>query len=90
MFVEERFELGAGVALVGDDGLTCSTGEQFGFDLEEISGTRELTAPGRIIGRLHARLCYHDDAGPALPLLDDVQTELAKTHDAVDVLYFGT
>ena len=59
-------------------------------DLEEISGARELTPPGRIIGRLHARLCYHDDAGPALPLLDDVQVELGKTHDAVDVLYFGT
>jgi uncharacterized alpha-E superfamily protein len=57
--------------------------------LEEISGAREPTPPGRIIGRLHARLCYHD-ALPALPLLDEVQAELAKTHDAVDVLYFGT
>ena len=57
--------------------------------LEEISATRELTAPARIIGRLHARICYHDTL-PALPLLDEVQAELAKTHDAVDVLYFGT
>jgi uncharacterized alpha-E superfamily protein len=57
--------------------------------LEEISETREVTAPGRIIGRLHARLSYHDSLA-ALPLLDEVQTELAKTHDAVDVLYFGT
>jgi uncharacterized alpha-E superfamily protein len=57
--------------------------------LEEISDTREVTAPGRIIGRLHARLSYHD-ALPALPLLDEVQAELAKTHDAIDVLYFGT
>jgi uncharacterized alpha-E superfamily protein len=57
--------------------------------LEEISASRELTAPARIIGRLHARICYHD-ALPALPLLDEVQVELAKTHDAVDVLYFGT
>jgi uncharacterized alpha-E superfamily protein len=57
--------------------------------LEEISGLRELTAPGRIIGRLHARLSYHD-ALAALPLLDEVQAELAKTHDAIDVLYFGT
>jgi hypothetical protein len=48
-----------------------------------------VTPPGRIIGRLHARLSYHD-ALPALPLLDEVQTELAKTHDAIDVLYFGT
>jgi uncharacterized alpha-E superfamily protein len=57
--------------------------------LEEISGIRELTAPGRIIGRLHARLSYHDGLA-ALPLLDEVQAELAKTHDAIDVLYFGT
>ena len=57
--------------------------------LEEISGTRELTAPARIIGRLHARLSYHD-AGPHPPLLDEVQAELGKTHDAVDLLYFGT
>ena len=67
---------------------------RFGADtvkahLEEISGLRELTAPGRIIGRLHARLSYHD-ALAALPLLDEVQAELAKTHDAIDVLYFGT
>jgi len=57
--------------------------------LEEISGTRELTVPARIVGRLHARLCYHDE-GPALPLLDDVQAELGRTHDALDLLYFGT
>lgn len=57
--------------------------------LEEISDTRDVSAPGRIIGRLHARLSYHD-ALPALPLLDEVQAELAKTHDAIDVLYFGT
>jgi uncharacterized alpha-E superfamily protein len=57
--------------------------------LEEIAATRELTAPGRIVGRLHARLAYHDTQ-PPLPLLDEVQTELAKTHDAIDVLYFGT
>jgi uncharacterized alpha-E superfamily protein len=57
--------------------------------LEAISVTRELTAPARIIGRLHGRLCYHD-ALPALPFLDEVQAELGKTHDAIDVLYFGT
>jgi uncharacterized alpha-E superfamily protein len=57
--------------------------------LEAISDTREVSAPGRIIGRLHARLSYHD-ALPALPLLDEVQAELAKAHDAIDVLYFGT
>jgi uncharacterized alpha-E superfamily protein len=57
--------------------------------LEEISGTREVTAPGRIIGRLHARLSYHDSLA-ALPLLDEVQAELGKTHEAIDVLYFGT
>jgi uncharacterized alpha-E superfamily protein len=57
--------------------------------LDAISATRELTAPARIIGRLHARLCYHDSLS-ALPFLDEVQAELGKTHDAIDVLYFGT
>jgi uncharacterized alpha-E superfamily protein len=57
--------------------------------LEEIAATRELTAPAKIIGRLHARLSYHD-ALSALPFLDEVQAELAKTHDAIDLLYFGT
>ena len=57
--------------------------------LEEISDTREVTAPGRIVGRLHARLSYHD-ALAALPLLDEIQAELAKTHDAIDLQYFGT
>jgi uncharacterized alpha-E superfamily protein len=57
--------------------------------LEEIAASRELTVPGRIMGRLHARLAY-DDGQPALPLLDEVQAELAKLHDAIDVLYFGT
>jgi uncharacterized alpha-E superfamily protein len=57
--------------------------------LEELAGSRELTAPGRIVGRLHARLAY-SDGQPALPLLDEVQAELGKTHDAIDVLYFGT
>ena len=36
-FVEEGFELAAGVALVGDDGLTGSAREELGFDLEEIA-----------------------------------------------------
>ena len=57
--------------------------------LEEISGKEALTTPGRIVGRLHARLCYRD-VGPTLPLLDDVQSDLARTHDALDLLYFGT
>jgi uncharacterized alpha-E superfamily protein len=57
--------------------------------LEEIAASREMTAPARIVGRLHARLSYHD-ALAALPLLDEVQAELAKTHDAIDLLYFGT
>jgi uncharacterized alpha-E superfamily protein len=57
--------------------------------LEQISDTREVTAPGRIVGRLHARLSYHDGLA-ALPLLDEVQAELARAHDAIDVLYFGT
>ena len=57
--------------------------------LAALSGPGEITAPARIIGRLHARLSYADTL-PALPLLDEVQAELAKTHDAIDLLYFGT
>src|SRR2546426_404058 len=38
MFAKEGLELAAGVSLVGDHGLACSTGEQFGFDFEQVAG----------------------------------------------------
>src|SRR5713101_1097286 len=36
--VEEGFELGAGVSLVGDEGLTCTRAEQFGLGLQQVAG----------------------------------------------------
>src|SRR6058998_2439634 len=62
--------------------------------LGAISGPGELTAPGRIIGRLHADLRYDDEAqmrrGDFVGLLDRVVGELAKTHDAIATQYFVT
>ena len=62
--------------------------------LAAISGPAELTAPARIIGRLHADLRYDDEAqmrrGDFAGLLDRVVAELAKTHDAIATQYFVT
>ncbi|HEU5250353.1 MAG TPA: alpha-E domain-containing protein [Thermoanaerobaculia bacterium] len=62
--------------------------------LAAISGPAELTAPARIIGRLHADLRYDDEAqmrrGDFAGLLDRVVGELAKTHDAIATQYFVT
>jgi hypothetical protein len=45
--VEERFELSAGVALVGDEGLTSPTVEQPRFGLEEIAGDDAFVGLGK-------------------------------------------
>jgi uncharacterized alpha-E superfamily protein len=62
--------------------------------LATISGPGDLTAPARIIGRLHADLRYDDEAqmrrGDFAGLLDRVVGELAKTHDAIATQYFVT
>jgi uncharacterized alpha-E superfamily protein len=62
--------------------------------LTAISGPTDLTAPARIIGRLHADLRYDDEAqmrrGDFAGLLDRVVGELAKTHDAIATQYFVT
>ena len=62
--------------------------------LAAISGPAELTAPARIVGRLHADLRYDDEAqmrrGDFAGLLDRVVGELAKTHDAIATQYFVT
>jgi len=54
----------------------------------------ELTAPARIIGKLHADLRYDDEdqmrRGDFVGLLDRVVGELAKAHDAVATQYFVT
>jgi len=62
--------------------------------LAALSGPGELTAPARIIGRLHAELRYDDAAlmrgGDFVGLLDRVVGELGKTHDAIATQYFVT
>jgi uncharacterized alpha-E superfamily protein len=62
--------------------------------LAAISGPVELTAPARIIGRLHADLRYDDEAqmrrGDFVGFLDRVVGELAKAHDAIATQYFVT
>jgi uncharacterized alpha-E superfamily protein len=63
--------------------------------LDRLANGRPLTAPARIIGRLHAQLAYGD--APALtredavlPFLDGMLGELGKAHDALEALYFAT
>ena len=62
--------------------------------LDVISGGDELTPPGRLIGRIAARLRYDDRSAAtvddAIPLVNDVAAEVAKTHDAIELTYFGT
>jgi uncharacterized alpha-E superfamily protein len=62
--------------------------------LEEIAGVAALTPPARLIGQLHSRLCYSEPPEPSagarlLAFLDEVQSGLSMTHDAVEALYFG-
>ena len=62
--------------------------------LDAISGGDELTPSGRLIGRIAARLRYDDmrvtTVDDAIPLVDEVAAEVAKTHDAIELMYFGT
>jgi uncharacterized alpha-E superfamily protein len=62
--------------------------------LDLISGPNELTPPGRIIGRVVSRLCYDDTRWAtiedAIPLVEHVLAEVAKTHEAIEAHYFGT
>ena len=62
--------------------------------LAAISGPAALTAPARIVGKLHADLRYDDEAlmsrGDFADLLDRVVAELAKAHDAIATQYFVT
>jgi uncharacterized alpha-E superfamily protein len=63
--------------------------------LARLAGDRALTAPVRIVGRLHAQISYGDAAALAraealLPFLDSVLAELVKVHDALETLYFAT
>jgi uncharacterized alpha-E superfamily protein len=60
--------------------------------LERIAG--EAGAASRIIGRLHAGLCYHDErtapGGDYAPLLDGVVDASGQAHDALAAQYFAT
>jgi uncharacterized alpha-E superfamily protein len=62
--------------------------------LEAISGPGGLTPPARLVGRLHADLCYDDEElmrrADFAGFLDHVAAELGKTHDALATQYFVT
>jgi len=62
--------------------------------LEAIAEPGTITAAGRLVGRLHASLCYDDQdlmrRGDFAGLLDSVAAELGKTHDALATQYFVT
>ena len=62
--------------------------------LDRLSIGTTLTPPARLIGKLAAALAYQEDEvvarGTYIPFLEHVLAEVAKTHDAVSTLYFGT
>lgn len=61
--------------------------------LDLISGPQALTPPGRLIGRVASRLAYDDERATvtdAIPLVEHVLSEVARTHEAIELQYFGT
>ena len=58
--------------------------------LDLISGANELTVPARVIGRLTARLQYDDTRGLGDPIafVDHALGEIARTHEAIEHVYF--
>jgi uncharacterized alpha-E superfamily protein len=61
--------------------------------LERIAGGGEATTALRLVGRLHADLCYHDERVVAVAdaaFLDRVVDTVAEAHDAVAAHYFAT
>jgi uncharacterized alpha-E superfamily protein len=62
--------------------------------LGRIGGAGETTTAGRLIGRLHADLCYRDEPSQAgvwdPAFLDRVVDTMAQVHDALDAQYFAT
>jgi len=60
--------------------------------LDEISGSSDVTAPARVIGRLTSLLRYDDERalGDPVPFIDHAFGEIARTHEAIEQLYFGT
>jgi uncharacterized alpha-E superfamily protein len=62
--------------------------------LERIAGPGETTLGQRLIGRLHADLCYQDTGAAAVGVdatfLDRVVDTVAHAHDAIAAQYFAT
>src|SRR5205807_1469863 len=62
--------------------------------LEVIAGPGNLTAPGRLVGRLLADFCYDEEELMRRPdfavVLDHVAAELSKMHDTLATQYFVT
>jgi uncharacterized alpha-E superfamily protein len=60
--------------------------------LERIAG--EPGPAVRLVGRLHAELCYHDErlagGGDSAEILDRVADVMGEAHDALGVQYFAT
>jgi uncharacterized alpha-E superfamily protein len=61
--------------------------------LDRVAGSQAPSLPGRVIGRLHSRLCYGEPPGPddsprLLAFLDEVSADLGQTHDGVAAIYF--
>lgn len=59
--------------------------------LDAVAGSGDATTPGRIVGRLEARLRYEDESAVADPLtfVDEVAVEIARISDAIELAYFG-
>jgi uncharacterized alpha-E superfamily protein len=68
--------------------------EEVKANLARIGGGGEATTAGRLVGRLHADLCYRDEppaAGTAdTELLDRVIDTMVQVHDALAAQYFAT
>jgi uncharacterized alpha-E superfamily protein len=62
--------------------------------LDHLSNGAAPSQPARLMGRLTAELAYQSDdvirRGDYVPFLGHVLDEVAKTHDAISTLYFGT
>jgi uncharacterized alpha-E superfamily protein len=60
--------------------------------LDLIAGPDALTPPGRIIGRVAARLQYDDERSvdDPVPFIEHVLAEVMRVHDAIELSYVGT
>jgi uncharacterized alpha-E superfamily protein len=62
--------------------------------LERIAGAAETGAAARMVGRLHADLCYQDErltlSGDYAAFLDRVVETIGQAHDALAAQYFAT